>query len=81
MTAVRTRYGRLIKKPELYVPQVDYFIDDEDGDYDVHELEGSVTESSSSDDSSLVDEEDADEHGNLDGFITYSEDGDDDKSE
>lgn len=67
MSAVVTRSGRVSKKPERYEPieQVeDDYSDEEDDDY--------------SDDEDLCetedeDEDDADENGNLDGFVVSDE--------
>ena len=70
-----SRSGRVIKKPESYIPQEkpeDDFRDDEydDSETDPDEDEN-VTDEEDEDDEE--DEEDADENGNLKGFIVESE--------
>ena len=68
MSAVVTRSGRVSKKPERYEPieQVeDDYSDEEDEDYsDEEDLCETEDE----------DEDDADENGNLDGFVVSDED-------
>ena len=67
MSAVVTRSGRVSKKPERYEPieQVeDDYSDEEDDDYsDEEDLCETEDE----------DEDDADENGNLDGFVVSDE--------
>ena len=65
MSAVVTRSGRVSKKPERYEPieQVeDDYSDEEDDDYSDEE-----------DLCETEDEDDADENGNLDGFVVSDE--------
>lgn len=64
----RTRSGRVVKKPERYVPvevcEDDYGTED----YDSRES-SDVSSEVSIDPDDLSSESDADEHGNLDGFV------------
>ena len=69
-----SRSGRVIKKPEYYVPQEKPEDDFNADEYD----DDSVTDpdeecSSEEEDEDEDDEEDADENGNLKGFIVESE--------
>jgi hypothetical protein len=71
MSAVVTRSGRVSKKPERYEPieQVeDDYSDEEDEDYSDEE-----------DLCETEDEDDADENGNLDGFVVSDEDEDEEE--
>jgi hypothetical protein len=65
---IRTRSGRVVKKPERYVPvevcEDDYGTED----YDSRES-SDVSSEISIDPEDLSSESDADEHGNLDGFV------------
>ena len=68
MSAVVTRSGRVSKKPERYEPieqvEDDYSDEEEDDDYsDEEDLCETEDE----------DEDDADENGNLDGFVVSDE--------
>jgi len=69
-----TRSGRQIKKPELYEPKE--VCEDDYEDYDESEDEGENI--FSSDDESESDEEDADDNGNLKGFVVSDSDEEDD---
>tara|TARA_R110001606_G_C15378703_1_gene650203 strand:- start:2255 stop:2479 length:225 start_codon:yes stop_codon:yes gene_type:complete len=69
-----TRSGRQIKKPELYEPKE--ICEDDYEDYDESEDEGENI--FSSDDESESDEEDADDNGNLKGFVVSDSDEEDD---
>lgn len=65
----RTRSGRTVKPPERYVP-VEVCDDDyEDEDYDDTDL-SDVSSEMSVDSEEISSESDADENGNLDGFVT-----------
>lgn len=65
---VRTRSGRVVKKPERYVP-IEVCEDDySDNEYDSHES-SDVSSEVSVDPDDISTETDADEHGNLDGFV------------
>ena len=68
VSKVVTRSGRTVKKPERYEPveqvEDDYATDDYDSD-DVSEIESGV----SYDESEFSSEDDADDDGNLDGFV------------
>ena len=71
--ATVSRSGRVIKKPEYYVPQEkpeDDFRDDEYDDDDDSETDEDDSDEDEEDES---DDEDADENGNLKGFIVESE--------
>jgi len=83
--AIRTRYGRIVKKPQLFVPTEtvvnDDFGDDEyDEEWDKSDL---VTEEEyESDDSGFDDSDDEDDNGNLKGFVvSEDEESDEDDSE
>ena len=72
MSIVVTRSGRVSKKPELFEPQEeveDDYTDDDDEDYSDDE---DLCETDDEDEDS--DEEDADENGNLDGFVVSDDD-------
>lgn len=64
----RTRSGRIVKKPERYTPvevcEDDYATDEYDSDES-----SSVSSEASIDPDDVSSESDADEHGNLDGFV------------
>lgn len=65
---VRTRSGRVVKQPERYTPQEvcedDYASDEyDDNESSVASSDGSI------DPEDISSESDADEHGNLDGFV------------
>ena len=64
----RTRSGRTIKAPERYTPQEVCEDDYADDDYDTEES-GSVSSEVSYDTEDISSESDADEEGNLAGFI------------
>ena len=69
LSEIKTRYGRQIRKPDYYKPEVVEMIDDDDDDQSNSDseddsYEGSTIYSSSSSES------DADENGNLKDFIT-----------
>ena len=65
----RTRSGRTVKPPDRYVP-VEVCEDDyEDEDYDDTDL-SDVSSEMSVDSEEISSESDADENGNLDGFVT-----------
>ena len=74
----RTRYGRKVKKPVRYEPVEkveDDYSDSEISENDESESICSETGSGSEyEDSIDGDDSDADEHGNLKDFVTYSED-------
>ena len=77
-TTYKTRSGRQIKKPTRYEPQeicTDDFTDEED--LDGEEGEDIASESELSSDS---DDEDADENGNLKGFVVSDEDESDEEA-
>jgi hypothetical protein len=64
----RTRSGRIVKKPERYAP-VEVCDDDyESNEYDSDES-NSVSSDASIDPDDISSESDADENGNLDGFV------------
>ena len=83
--AIRTRYGRIVKKPQLFVPTEtvvnDDFGDDEyDEEWDKSDLD--TEEEYDSDDSGFDDSDDEDDNGNLKGFVvSEDEDSDEDDSE
>ena len=66
--ATRTRSGRTVKAPERYTPQEVCEDDYADDDYDTQES-GSVSSEVSYDTEDISSESDADEEGNLAGFI------------
>lgn len=74
---IRTRSGRVVKKPERYVPievcEDDYATDE----YDSHES-SDVSSEISIDPEDLSSESDADESGNLDGFVVEDKNDDSD---
>lgn len=81
--AIRTRYGRIVKKPQLFVPTEtvvnDDFGDDEyDEEWDKSDLD--TEEEYESDDSGFDDSDDEDDNGNLKGFVVSEdeESGEDD---
>lgn len=66
---MRTRSGRTVKKPERYTPNEvcdDDYADDEYDDTDLSDVSSEVSYESEE----ISSESDADEHGNLDGFVT-----------
>ena len=66
--STRTRSGRIVKPPERYVP-VEVCEDDYNSDeYDSTDL-SEVSSEASYDPEEISSESDADEHGNLDGFV------------
>lgn len=65
---VRTRSGRLVKKPERYAP-VEVCEDDYASDEYDSEESSDVSSDVSVDPDDISSESDADEHGNLDGFV------------
>ena len=69
-----TRSGRQVKKPVLYEPKEICEDDYDDGDESEEEGEDIF----SSDEESESDEEDADENGNLKGFVVSDSDEEDD---
>jgi hypothetical protein len=68
---IRTRSGRIIKKPERYSPIEKVEDDFSESDYDSDESDVSSDVSFDSED--LSDSEDADENGNLKNFIVDSD--------
>ena len=72
----RTRSGRIIKKPQYYIPEADFLIDDDD-DGEFSDSDG-IDSESECESCSSSDESDADDNGNLDGFIVNDEEDDDD---
>jgi hypothetical protein len=81
--AIRTRYGRIVKKPQLFVPTEtvvnDDFGDDEyDEEWDKSDID--TEEEYDSDDSGFDDSDDEDDNGNLKGFVV-SEDEDEESDE
>lgn len=64
----RTRSGRTVKAPERYTPQEVCEDDYADDDYDSNES-GSVSSEVSYDTEDISSESDADEEGNLEGFV------------
>lgn len=64
----RTRSGRLVKKPERYTP-VEVCEDDYASDEYDSEESSDVSSDVSVDPDDISTESDADEHGNLDGFV------------
>ena len=68
---VRTRYGRLVKKPELFVPQEVPEDDFSDSDYDEEESDVSSEIEYSS-------EEESESEGSLKDFVVREEETDDD---
>ena len=83
--AIRTRYGRIVKKPQLFVTTEtvvnDDFGDDEyDEEWDKSDLD--TEEEYESDDSGFDDSDDEDDNGNLKGFVvSEDEESDEDDSE
>lgn len=66
---VKTRSGRVVKKPERYTPNEvcdDDYAAEEYDDTDVSEVSSEVSYESEE----ISSESDADENGNLDGFVT-----------
>ena len=77
--AYKTRSGRQIKRPTRYEPNeicMDDFTDEEDPT-DIEEGEDIASESELSSDS---DDEDADDNGNLKGFVVSDEDESDEEA-
>ena len=77
-----TRSGRVVKKPERYEP-VEIPEDDYNDDGDISECESEEESEDEgdeclSDEESESDDEDADENGNLKGFVVSDDDDDDD---
>ena len=75
----RTRSGRVIKAPERYTPQEVCEDDYADDDYDTEES-GSVSSEVSYDTEDISSESDADEEGNLAGFIVEDKSSSDSES-
>jgi len=71
-----TRFGRVVKKPTRYSPQERCEDDYASDEYDSHESDISSEMSCDPDDFSS--ESDADENGNLAGFVVKSDESDDD---
>lgn len=75
-----SRTGRIIKKPEMYIPNEKVEDDYGDDEYDTED-DGSDIETDeeyySEDESEYNDDEDTDENGNLKDFIVEDEDEDD----
>lgn len=67
-----TRSGRTVKKPDLYEPE-------EICEDDYSDSEGEGEEDIFADEESESDEEDADENGNLKGFVVSDDDDDSDE--
>ena len=65
---IRTRSGRIVKKPERYAP-VEVCEDDYASDEYDSEESSDVSSDVSVDPDDISSESDADEHGNLDGFV------------
>lgn len=68
----RTRSGRIVKQPERYVPMEQVEDDFSDSDYDTDESDVSSEISYETED--LSESDDADNNGNLKGFVVDSED-------
>lgn len=67
MTTITTRSGRVIKKPERYTP-VETVVDDfSESEYD--DVESEISSSVSFESEDDTSESDADENGNLEGFV------------
>jgi len=83
--AIRTRYGRVVKKPELFVPTEtvvnDDFGDDEyDEEWDNSDLD--TEDEYDSEDSEFDESDEEDDNGNLKGFVvSEDEESDEDDSE
>jgi len=83
--AIRTRYGRVVKKPELFVPTEtvvnDDFGDDEyDEEWDNSDLD--TEDEYDSEDSEFDESDEEDDNGNLKGFVvSEDEESDEDGSE
>ena len=75
----RTRSGRTVKAPERYTPQEVCEDDYADDDYDTEES-GSVSSEVSYDTEDISSESDADEEGNLAGFIVEDKSSSDSES-
>lgn len=75
----RTRSGRVVKAPERYTPQEVCEDDYADDDYDSNES-GSVSSEVSYDTEDISSESDADEEGNLAGFIVEDKSSSDSES-
>ena len=75
----RTRSGRAVKAPERYTPQEVCEDDYADDDYDTEES-GSVSSEVSYDTEDISSESDADEEGNLAGFIVEDKSSSDSES-
>lgn len=77
MDPLYSRSGRLLKKPNLFVPVEDivddWATDEHDSDSDSGSDIDTEKEYHSDDESDESDEEDADENGNLKGFVVESE--------
>ena len=74
MSTLRTRSGRISKQPErleILEEVEDDFTDNEDEDFDEDDYE---SESESESESDFVDDVDADENGNLAGFVIDDDD-------
>ena len=77
--ATRTRSGRTVKAPERYTPQEVCEDDYADDDYDTDES-GSVSSEVSYDTEDISSESDADQEGNLAGFIVEDKSSSDSES-
>jgi len=77
--ATRTRSGRTVKAPERYTPQEVCEDDYADDDYDSNES-GSVSSEVSYDTEDISSESDADQEGNLAGFIVEDKSSSDSES-
>ena len=75
---IKTRSGRIVKKPDRYepdeIPEDDF--DDSDDEVEEEDESESDEEELESDEESESDEEDADENGNLKGFVVSDEEDD-----
>jgi hypothetical protein len=77
-TASRTRSGRVVKAPERYTP-VEVCDDDfTEADYDSDAELSDVSSEASYDSEEVSSESDADENGNLDGFVVEDKSDDSD---
>lgn len=80
VTVSRTRSGRVTKPPQRYVPQEVCDDDYQADDYDSYESE-TVSSEVSYDSEDISSEGDADDKGNLKGFVVESETSDEDGSD
>jgi hypothetical protein len=83
VVSTRTRFGRVVKKPTLYVPVEtvldDDYATDEHDDTDSESLIDTEDEYKSDDESD--DDEDADENGNLKDFVVDDDEASESESE